>query len=136
MTEKRVYTMPADVSHTQFNQMRDTEATEDLRTAIVSLALRDNDRAFVERACIDLSAHADEFVRGNAILGFGHIARRFRLLDRSCIPIIERGLDDTSEHVRGQAWAAADDVVFFLKWSIEGFDPGVTALPDEAEDNL
>ncbi|HEX5999556.1 MAG TPA: hypothetical protein VFZ16_09195 [Hyphomicrobiaceae bacterium] len=56
-------------------------------------------------------------MRGNAILGFGHIARRLRRLDRRIVqPIIHAGLDDDEAFVRGQADAAMDDTMHFLEW--------------------
>ncbi|KAB2909368.1 MAG: hypothetical protein F9K40_03865 [Kofleriaceae bacterium] len=118
--DSEINALPA-VSHDEFERMRNANARSELHRAIISLALTDADRAYVESACIDLSQHRDEFVRGNAILAFGHLARRFGELSRGCAQLIERGLTDPSAHVRAQAWAAADDVQFFLKWSIAGF---------------
>jgi hypothetical protein len=60
-------------------------------------------------------------VRGNAVLGFGHLARRFRRLDEGVVrPIIENALLDADPYVRGQADAAADDVAHFLGWKVKG----------------
>lgn len=117
-------TLP-NISHEEFEALRHSETNNELHRAILALALTDSDRQYVEAACIELSRHHDEFVRGNAILGLGHLARRFGELAFKCRPIIEGGLVDSSVHVRGQACAAADDVVFFLKWVIAGYPPGV-----------
>ena len=55
---------------------------------------------------------------GNAIPGFGHIARIHGLLNESTVkPVIEAALRDESEYVRGQANSAANDVAFFLNES-------------------
>ena len=82
-----------------------------LSAAIIGLALNDSDRNGVAALCRRLATHADEAVRGNAILGFGHLARRFRSLDDAdaIAEIIRAGLADSSAWVRGQADAAADD---------------------------
>ena len=96
---------------------------EELKTLIVGLALYHEDGRVVEELCHRLSGHADEFVRGNAVLGFGHLARRFRTLDERALAIVERALKDSSDHVRGQAWAAAGDVCFFLGWKVSGVTP-------------
>jgi hypothetical protein len=65
--------------------------------------------------CIRLSSHADPTTRGNAVLGFGHLARTCGELDRSTIqPIIQAALSDSSDHVRGHAHSAVDDTSHFL----------------------
>jgi hypothetical protein len=98
---------------------------EELRTAVIGVALHHEDNAFAENVCITLAAHRDEVVRGNALLGFGHLARRFRsLTEATVLPILQSSLSDPSDYVRGQAWAASDDATFFMGWEILGFDPG------------
>jgi hypothetical protein len=78
------------------------------------------DCGWSEAICVQLSAHAHEDVRGNAILGFGHLARTCRKLNEQVVkPIIEAGLRDPSRSVRGQADAAADDVQHFLGWRVK-----------------
>jgi hypothetical protein len=92
---------------------------EDVRHAALSAALHGAESEWGECVCRQLARHADPVVRGNALLGFGHLARRFGRLDRSLVqPLIEAGLRDDDEHVRGQADAAADDVKQFLGWTI------------------
>ena len=94
-----------------------------LREIVIDVALRHEDFVFAEQLCRSLSANYDEELRGNAILGFGHLARRFsRLSEIDVRPIIEAGLLDSSEYVRGQSWAAADDISHFLKWTIAGYE--------------
>ena len=87
---------------------------DSLPALIVAAALYEADRLVVENACVALSAHSDEVIRGNAILGFGHIARRFRAIGEGVQDIVTRGVTDSSEYVRGQAYAAADDLECFL----------------------
>jgi hypothetical protein len=58
-------------------------------------------------------------VRGNALAGFGHLARRFGMLDRRRVQrLIEIGLHAHHEYVRAQAESAADDVETFLSWKL------------------
>ncbi|MFW2341196.1 hypothetical protein [Brevundimonas sp.] len=84
----------------------------------VSMGCDEADRAWAEEVCVRLSTHPQEWVRGNAILGFGHLARAFRMLDRATIePLVRAALADPSPVVRGQAEAAADDIAHFLGWS-------------------
>lgn len=88
----------------------------DLPALLVAVALHEDDLAWAQAYCLALADHPNENVRGNAILGFGHLARRFGTLAEQAKPAIERGLLDTSAFVRGQAVASADDVSQFLGW--------------------
>jgi len=93
---------------------------DDLLRAVLAAALYADDRNWAEGICLMLSHHEDCKVRGNAILGFGHIARLHGQLTKSKVkPVIEAGLRDPSDLVRGQADSAADDVEFFLKWTVD-----------------
>jgi hypothetical protein len=92
-----------------------------LHRQVVDIALCSEDLNAAQALFLELSSHSDEFVRGNAILGFGHLARRFRALDDRAIPVVEKGLQDKSKHVRGQAWAAAGDISWFLKKHVSGY---------------
>jgi hypothetical protein len=92
---------------------------DELLLAVLSAALHGLDPAWAQDVCCRLAAHEHFNVRGNAILGFGHLVRIHGRLDRSVVlPIIKAGLKDSHEYVRGQAHAAADDVEHFLQWSV------------------
>ena len=81
----------------------------------ISVSLYAEDFEWAQGVCLRLADHPHGNVRGNALLGFGHLARRFRRLDRIRIePLIRKGLQDTDDFVRGQADAAADDIAHFL----------------------
>ena len=88
---------------------------EALGPMIIAAALYEEDSEFVEAACLRLSKHEDEIVRGNAILGFGHTARLAGKLSRPAIEAVRDGLQDPSGYVRGQAHAAAGDLEHFLE---------------------
>lgn len=95
-----------------------------LKQLVVGVALHWSDVNEAERTCVILCRHSNEEVRGNAILGFGHLARRFGVLSPSLEAVIEAGMRDESGYVRGQAWAAADDVNHFLGWDIKCYEQG------------
>jgi hypothetical protein len=92
----------------------DRNDTKVLPSMIIAAALQEQDGDFARTACMRLSQHPDEIVRGNAILGFGHLARLHGKLGKPEIAIVQRGLHDPSDYVRGQANAAADDLKQFL----------------------
>ncbi len=84
---------------------------------VLSVALYSDDLKYAEKFCVQSSNHEHFNVRGNAILGFGHIARIYRKLNENVIkPIIENALTDANEFVRSQANNAKDDIEYFLKW--------------------
>ncbi len=88
-----------------------------MAAAVLSAALHSDDLAWAEQLCVRLAGHAHEQVRGNAVLGLGHLARRFgRLTEGRVAPLMAAALHDTSAYVRGQAAAAADDLEQFLGW--------------------
>jgi|SRR5688572_7881779 len=92
---------------------------EDLLRAVLSAALYGRDLEWAQGVCRRLAAHENFNVRGNAILGLGHLARIHGRLDRLvALPIIEAGLIDSHEYVRRQAYAAADDIKHYLGWTV------------------
>lgn len=87
----------------------------------IAVSLAPPGRVWAEQVCLRLARHHNATVRGNAILGLGHLARTFRFLNRSAVqPIIEGGLKDADAYVRGQTEAAADDIEWFLGWILAG----------------
>lgn len=90
---------------------------ERLPFAVLSAALYSIDPEWAEGICLRLARHETPGIRGNAILGLGHIARLHGTLTENTVrPIIEAALNDSDQYVRGQADSAADDVDLFLKW--------------------
>src|SRR3954454_12500998 len=78
-----------------------------LRLAVIGVSMHDDDWRYAQDLCVRLSAHPHVEVRGNAVLGFGHIARVHRRLDRALVqPIIQRALHDEVDYVRGHADSA------------------------------
>lgn len=92
----------------------------ELQDLVVALALESEDRRFAEACCAQLAKHRDANVRGNALLGFGHLARRFGQLDERRVKrLVEIGLFDRHEYVRAQAESAAEDIEIHLAWHFE-----------------
>ncbi|MDP9353181.1 MAG: hypothetical protein M3P51_16800 [Chloroflexota bacterium] len=97
---------------------------EELLYAVISVALYAEDPIWAEDVCVRLAAHTHFNVRGNAILGFGHIARVHHQLTRERVqPIIEAAFADPDPYVRAHAEDAASDVSHFLGWSIRRSAP-------------
>lgn len=81
---------------------------------LVSLALYAEDLEFIQNTMLEYSQHKHENVKGIAILGFGHLARRFGTIDKELVlPIVYAGLQDESEIVRGHADSALNDIQMF-----------------------
>lgn len=96
----------------------------ELLRVVLSAALEANDAAWAEDVCLRLAGHPHPNVRGNAVLGLGHLARIHGRLDEArALPAIEAALADADDLVRGQADAAAGDVEQFLGWRTSRPDP-------------
>lgn len=94
------------------------DAAELLRVP-VAVSLHADDLAWAQDVCVRLASHPDFNVRGNAILGFGHLARRFGSLERSKVePLVARALRDPVDYVRMQADTTSDDLRQFLGWIV------------------
>ena len=94
---------------------------QELQLVSVTVVLACPDQAVAQDVCLRLSRHAHSRVRGNAVMSFGHLARRFRRLDEQIVkPVIESSLNDQDEYVRMRAKSAADEIHQFLGWNIAG----------------
>ena len=81
----------------------------------ILVSIYDDDQVFCENICLKLAGHENVQVRANAVLGFGHIARRFGVfLNKSILDIVNEALLDDFSEVRGQADCAADDIECYL----------------------
>lgn len=113
------YEAIAPVTERELQEALARNAPDELQLVALAVALHepDADRAFA--TCARLAEHPDLGVRGNAMLGFGHIARLHRRLDERALPMIEAGLQDPAAWVRGQADSAAGELQVLLGWEIE-----------------
>jgi hypothetical protein len=88
---------------------------------VVGMNAHDCERRWCEDICLALVSHPDITVRGNAILGLGHIARTCRALDlERAVPAIQLALTDPHPYVQGHADAAASDLHIYLGYLVEG----------------
>ena len=110
-------TLPPDWSIADVERLLGRDDPAELLHVAIAVSLDPPDCAWAQEVCIRLAAHGDAHVRGNAILGFGHLARICGALDATRIrPLIDAAFDDESDYVRGQAHAAAGDLAHFLGW--------------------
>ncbi len=90
---------------------------KELLYAVLSVTLYSENADYAEKICVQLSNHKHFNVRGNAILGFSHIARIHEKLNENIVkPIVENALKDDNEYVRVQAEGAKEDLEHYLGW--------------------
>lgn len=90
---------------------------------VVGMNANDCDRKWAEEICLGLAKHPHFNVRGNAVLGFGHIARTCRALNTvAVLPVITAALLDEHEFVRGHAVSAAEDLGVYLGVVVPGME--------------
>lgn len=71
---------------------------------------------WAEQVCVGLANHPDATVRGNALVGIGHVARTCaELRDPRSLLAVQEGLNDPEPRVRGHADDARSDIELFLK---------------------
>jgi len=101
-------------------RLLDAGQSESAARALIGLVLHSSALAPALEVALSAARSPDLIVRGNALLGFGHLARRFGEIPRNPVyDLVVRGLADPDSHVRGQADAAADDLAQFLGWNME-----------------
>ena len=89
----------------------------ELAYAPVVVSMDPPDAAWAADVCCRRSAHPDEWVRGAAILGFGHLARTTGKLDEAVVmPIVKAAMTDPSPVVVGRAEDAVSDLQHWLGW--------------------
>lgn len=93
-----------------------TGIADNVVQGILSLSLYGENYNEIQRVLITYSKHEHENIRAIAILGFGHIARRFGRINKPImLSIIKEGLKDRSCFVRGHANVALEDILHFVK---------------------
>ncbi len=92
----------------------------ELQRVILEVALEAQNREWAEVCCARLARHHNANLRGSALQGLGHLARRFGQLDRRRVQrLIEIGLHAHNEVVRAGAESAAEDAETFLAWRFD-----------------
>ena len=89
----------------------------ELLWAPIVVSMDPPDCEWAQSVCVRLATHQDGNVRGNAVLGFGHLARTCGRVNESIVrPLVEAALCDPDEYVAGHGHDAADDLRHFLGW--------------------
>ncbi len=104
----------------RFEAALERDDPPELQRLILEVALEAQNQMWAEVCCARLTRHRNANVRGNALSGLGHVARRFGQLDRRRVHrLIEVGLHAHNEAVRAGAESAADDTETFLSWRFD-----------------
>ncbi len=105
-------------------EIEDAIARDDLEQMIfvpLTVSMDPQSRIWGEHVCRRLSTHPDPNVRGNALEGFGHLARIYRWLNRTLDePVLLKGLNDEHPWVRTKALDAIEDIEWVLGWVFPG----------------
>lgn len=118
MTE-RTFQQPEWRDEATAEAVRISNDPHDLSVTVIAAALSAPNLDWAQSFCLKLALHPHPNVRGNADLGFGHLARRFGSLDEQTVkPLVEAALRDPDAFVRSQADSAADDLAHFLHWQM------------------
>jgi hypothetical protein len=107
------FEQPGSYEHEDVLAALKRDEPEVLQRLVVGVALNDEDYDFADQVCVRLARHKDPTVRGNAILGFGHLARRFGCVSVEGRALVKEGLSASDPHVRGHSESAEDDIGMF-----------------------
>ena len=111
---------PHDPLMQRFDDALERDDSIELQRLALEVALDCEEREWAETGLARLAKHHNANVRGDALAGFGHLARRFGILDRNRVQrLIETGLHAHHEYVREQAESAAADVETYLSWQLD-----------------
>lgn len=87
------------------------EDVDDLLGVVIDLSLAAEDRVWAQECLLELAIHEHTDVRGNALMGFAHLAARFGAIDRDQVePALHAALADDKAHVREQAEACLEEL--------------------------
>jgi hypothetical protein len=96
------------LSHAQAEAAFRSDDPHAVCSALATAALTDWDRTWLEQWCVALAGHHELTVRQMAATCFGHLARRFRCIDRASLDMLDRLCHDPD--VRTYAQDALGDV--------------------------
>ena len=116
---KRTFRQPEWQCEASAEAVKASDGPRDLSIAVIAAALSAPDLDWAYSFCLQPALHPHSNVRGNTILGFGHLARRFGPLnERTIKPLVEAALCDSDAFARSQTDSAADDSAHFLHWQM------------------
>jgi hypothetical protein len=118
--DRRVYRAIQQFSPPEVEDAIVRNDPDELRYVAISASMFSSDFHWAQEICLRLANHVDATTRGNAVLGFGHLARRFRRLDLKAVgPVFRDALNDPEEYVRSQAISMLDDIRYYLSLGSE-----------------
>jgi hypothetical protein len=110
---KNRYIRPPIPNSAELDAALNTDDVDALRRMVIAVTALGEDADRATGLVRQLLRHKDELVRGNAVLGIGHIARRFGSVPADLLPRLRAAKTDPSDYVRGHAASAADDLRMF-----------------------
>lgn len=115
--ERRRYAEPLADGWTieSIDQILDSGDIAHLHEVPIAVSLNPPDCGWALKVCTELAQHRDPTIRGNAVLGFGYLARTCPdvALDDVVATRLDAALDDTDSYVAGQALSAHEDIIQF-----------------------
>jgi len=81
------------------------------------------DYEWADAICIELADHTHFNVRGNAILGFGHLARIFGVVSDQGRILVSMAFQDEHPYVRSHAEGARNDIEHFTETRLTDISP-------------
>ncbi len=111
---EHVYRDIDPITRAEAGAVLERDDPDELRVAVLAVALHEEDRAVAEAYALRLATHPHAGVRGCAVMGLGHIARLFGALSPDARAVVWAALEDTDDHVRSYARNASDDVEIFV----------------------
>ena len=115
VTPKLVYEEPRPMRREEAEQLLLSGVSGDVERALLAVALHESDLGFASGVVFAGAQSTDAAVRGTALLCIGHLARLHGILpEQPTLRLVQAGLKDDDEYVRGQAENAADDLLVFV----------------------
>jgi hypothetical protein len=110
----QMYKKPEILDKEEFEKILASNDAARISEAIIAASFYIEDFDYVFNRLVELCEHIHEWIRGNAMLGLGHLARiHGKMPIDPTVRIISQGLCDPSEYVRGQADGAYDSFQVF-----------------------
>jgi hypothetical protein len=107
------YEQPRARTKTELDADLNSDDRDVIVTALISAALHESDRRFVESKIVTFLQHQDPWVRGAAAIAAGHVVRIHRMLaPDQIIPLLHALLEDPL--TSGKAQDALGDIKMFL----------------------
>lgn len=115
---ERVLANRKQYTHDLAMQIVKNGSNEEKSELAIALGFDCMDYGFAQSMCIELLKMEDEIIRGNAVIGLAHIARRFKKLDKRIVkPYLLRELRE-NVGCRDLIVESINDINMYLDWNI------------------